>query len=65
MLSRPTLPLVPSAQLPCPLTISVNFSLKNRLGAVSVTPEVQERIRRLSIAQLEDLAKVLSDFSQP
>ncbi len=30
-----------------------------------VTPELQERIRSLSIAQLEDLAEALLDFSQP
>ncbi len=39
--------------------------LTHRLGSVAVPLEVQERIRRLSIAQLEDLAEALLDFSQP
>jgi predicted transposase/invertase (TIGR01784 family) len=38
--------------------------LTRRLGTVAVPPEVQERIRGLSIAQLEDLAEALLDFSQ-
>jgi len=37
--------------------------LTRRIGAVP--PELQERIRSLSIAQLEDLAEALLDFSQP
>lgn len=39
--------------------------LTRRLGTVAVPQEVQERIRGLSIAQLEDLAEALLDFSQP
>ncbi len=39
--------------------------LTRRLGTVAVPPEVQDRIRGLSIAQLEDLAEALLDFSQP
>ncbi len=37
--------------------------LTRQIGAVA--PELQERIRGLSIAQLEDLAEALLDFSQP
>jgi predicted transposase YdaD len=37
--------------------------LTRRIGALA--PDVQERIRGLSIAQLEDLAEALLDFSQP
>jgi predicted transposase/invertase (TIGR01784 family) len=37
--------------------------LTRRIGALA--SEVQERIRGLSIAQLEDLAEALLDFSQP
>jgi predicted transposase YdaD len=39
--------------------------LTRRLGTVAMPPEVQDRIRGLSIAQLEDLAEALLDFSQP
>jgi predicted transposase/invertase (TIGR01784 family) len=39
--------------------------LARRLGTVAVPPDVQERIRGLSIAQLEDLAEALLYFSQP
>lgn len=35
--------------------------LNRRIGTVE--PELQERIRSLSIAQLEDLAEALLDFS--
>ncbi len=38
--------------------------LTRRLGTVAVPHDVQERIRGLSIAQLEDLAEALLDFSQ-
>ncbi len=37
--------------------------LTRQIGTVA--PELQERIRSLSIAQLEDLAEALLDFSQP
>jgi predicted transposase/invertase (TIGR01784 family) len=37
--------------------------LTRQIGAVA--PELQEQIRGLSIAQLEDLAEALLDFSQP
>jgi predicted transposase/invertase (TIGR01784 family) len=46
-------------------TALVLRQLTRRLGTVAVPPEVQERIRGLSIAQLEDLAEALLDFSQP
>jgi predicted transposase YdaD len=39
--------------------------LTRRLGTVAVPHDVQDRIRGLSIAQLEDLAEALLDFSQP
>jgi predicted transposase/invertase (TIGR01784 family) len=39
--------------------------LTRRLGTVAVPQDLQERIRGLSIAQLEDLAEALLDFSQP
>ncbi len=35
--------------------------LNRRIG--SITPELQERIRQLSLNQLEDLAEALLDFS--
>jgi predicted transposase YdaD len=44
-------------------TALVLRQLTRRIGALA--SEVQERIRGLSIAQLEDLAEALLDFSQP
>lgn len=37
--------------------------LPKRIGTVE--PQLQERIRQLSLTQLEDLAEALLDFSQP
>jgi predicted transposase/invertase (TIGR01784 family) len=39
--------------------------LTRRLGTIAVPPDVQERVRGLSITQIEDLAEALLDFSHP